>query len=219
MVFKGDGNPLVPIFFLSYAQARLSRTSQTSPRDAELHVLRLFDDLSSYVGELLGSAVGEYPGFMDRSMEGETRWAPEVLAAAGTCHVFIPLISSGYVKSKWCAMEWDAFWRRNVIRRPSDSSGSQTAILAVIWLPMLEDRMPPGGAGTAILPAAAIEGPGHRSALPLRRGVRAPRAERRGGLLGLILALGPSARGCLLRVPCRAEDPYRHSATARVLPG
>jgi TIR domain len=143
VVFKGDGNPLAPIFFLSYAQARPSRTSQTSPRDTNLHVLRLFDDLSSHVGELLGSAVGEYPGFMDRSMEGETRWAPEVLAAAGTCHVFIPLISSGYVESKWCAMEWDAFWRRNVIRRPSDSSWSKTAILPVTWSPMLEDQLPP----------------------------------------------------------------------------
>jgi len=91
----------------------------------------------------LGSAVGEYPGFMDRSMEGETRWTPEVLAAAGTCRVFVPLISAGYVESKWCAMEWDAFWRRNVIRRPSDSSWSKTAILPVTWSSMLEDQLPP----------------------------------------------------------------------------
>jgi len=74
-------------------------------------------------------------------MQGGTRCAPEVLTAAGTCHVFISLISSGYVESKWCAMEWDAFWRRNVIRRPSDSSRSQTAILPVIWLPMREHQL------------------------------------------------------------------------------
>ena len=143
MMFKCDGNPLVPIFFLSHAQAWSSRTSQTGTRDANLHVLRLFGDLSSHVGELLGSAVGEYPGFMTRSIEGEMRSAPEVLTAAGTCHVLIPLISSGYVESKWCAMAWDAFWRRNVIRRPSDSSGRKTAILPVTWSPMLEDQLPP----------------------------------------------------------------------------
>jgi len=139
----GDGNPQDPIFFLSYAGARPIRTSPAGPRDVNQHVVRLFDDLSMHVGQLLGSPTGVDPGFMDRSMEGGTRWATEVLAAAGTCHVFIPLISSSYVESKWCAMEWDAFWRRNVIRRTSDSSGSQTVILPVIWLPMPENQLPP----------------------------------------------------------------------------
>jgi len=106
-------------------------------------VVRLFDDLSMHVDQLMGSPTGVDPGFMDRSMEGGSRWAREVLAAAGTCHVFIPLISSGYVESKWCAMEWDAFSRRNVGRRSSDSSESRTAILPVTWSPMLEDQLPP----------------------------------------------------------------------------
>ena len=106
-------------------------------------VVRLFDDLSMHVDQLVGSPTGVDPGFMDRSMVGGTRWAPEVLAAAGTCHVFIPLISSGYVESRWCAKEWDVFSGRNVGRRPSDSSGNKTAILPVIWSPMLEDQLPP----------------------------------------------------------------------------
>lgn len=106
-------------------------------------MVRLFDDLSTHVGQLVGSPTGVAPGFMDESMEAGTRWAPEVFAAAGTCHVFIPLISSGYVKSKWCAREWDAFSRRNVGRRPSASSGRETAILPVTWSPMLEGQLPP----------------------------------------------------------------------------
>ncbi|MGH3612611.1 MAG: TIR domain-containing protein [Pseudonocardia sp.] len=69
---------------------------------------RLFDDLSMHVDQLLGSPNGVDPGFMDRSMEGRTKWTHEVLTVAGTCHVFILLISSSYVESKWCAMEWDA---------------------------------------------------------------------------------------------------------------
>jgi len=106
-------------------------------------VVRLFNDLSMHVDQLVGSPTGVDPGFMDRSMEGGTRWAREVLAAAETCHVFIPLISSGYVESKWCAMEWDAFSGRNVGHRPSSSSGSKTATLPVTWSPMRENQLPP----------------------------------------------------------------------------
>jgi len=138
----GDDDQRGPIFFLSYAQARPSRTSLTSPQDVNRYVARFFDELSMHVDQLVGSPTGVDPGFMDRSMEGGTRWTREVLAAAGTCHVFVPLISSGYVESKWCAMEWDAFSRRNVGRRP-DSSGSETAILPVIWSPVLAGQLPP----------------------------------------------------------------------------
>lgn len=142
MALGGDGNPQGPIFFLSYARARSIRSS-AGPHDVNRFVVRLFDDLSRYVDQLLGPPTGVDPGFMDRSMEGGTRWAPEVLAAAGTCHVFIPLISSRYVESKWCAREWDAFSRRNVVRRLADSSGNKTAILPVRWSPMREDKLPP----------------------------------------------------------------------------
>jgi len=138
----GDGKPQGPIFFLSYARAGPIR-SLAGPQDVNRSVVRLFDDLSMHVDQLVGSPTGVDLGFMDRSMESGTRWASEVLAAAGTCHVFIPLISSGYVESTCCAMEWDAFSRRNVVRRPSDSSGSRTAILPVTWSAMLEDQLPP----------------------------------------------------------------------------
>ena len=135
------GDPQGPIFFLSYAQARPIRSS-VGPHDVNRSVVRFFDDLSMHVDQLVGSPIGVDPGFMDRSMESGTRWTAEVLAAVGTCHVFIPLISSGYVESQWCAMEWNAFSRRNVVRRPSDSSGSNTAILPVTWSPMRKDQLP-----------------------------------------------------------------------------
>ena len=52
-------------------------------------------------------------------------------------------IHLGLWESKWCAMEWDVFSQRNVDRRSSASSESETAILPVIWSPMLEDQLPP----------------------------------------------------------------------------
>lgn len=143
MALGGDSKPQGPIFFLSYARARRPIRSQAGPHDVNRFVGRLFDDLSMHVDQLVGSPTGVDPGFMDLSMEGGTRWAPEVLAAAGTCHVFVPLISSPYVESKWCAMEWDAFSCRNVSRREADSSGNNTAILPVKWSPMREDQLPP----------------------------------------------------------------------------
>ena len=51
-------------------------------------------------------------------------------------------IHLGLWESKWCAMEWDVFSQRNVDRRSSASSESETAILPVIWSPMLEDQLP-----------------------------------------------------------------------------
>jgi TIR domain len=118
--------PRVLIFFLSYAQARHIRTSQAGTYDANQSVVRFFDDLSMHVDQLVGSPTGVDPGFMDRSMQGGTRWASEVLAAAGTCHVFIPLLSPGYVESTWCAREWDAFSRRNVGRRAGRGAGPRS---------------------------------------------------------------------------------------------
>jgi len=141
-----DGNPQGPIFFLSYARARSPRTSSASPHDVNRHVVRFFDDLSMNVDQLVGSPTGVDPGYMDESLESGTKWDRELLAVLGTCHVFVPLISSRYVNnSKWCPMEWDAFSRRTartIPGRPSDLSQSGTAILPVTWLPMEDAQLP-----------------------------------------------------------------------------
>jgi len=140
-----DGNPQGPIFFLSYARARSPRTSLASPHDVNRHVVRFFDDLSMNVDQLVGSPTGVDPGYMDESLESGTKWDRELLAVLGTCHVFVPLISSRYVNnSKWCPMEWDAFSRRTartIPGRPSDLSQSGTAILPVTWSPV-QDQLP-----------------------------------------------------------------------------
>lgn len=141
-MLEDDGDPPGPIFFLSYARARPIRPPG-GPHDANRPVVLLFEALSAHVDQLVGPPTGVDPGFMDRSIESGSRWSDEVLAAAGTCRVFIPLISSRYVESTWCAMEWDVFSRRTVARQPSNSSGSRTAILPVIWSRMRQDQLPP----------------------------------------------------------------------------
>jgi hypothetical protein len=117
-----DVEPHAPLFFVSYARTRA----------ADL-ILEFFRDLSNHVQELVGRTAGADPGFLDRSMAGGQRWAPEVLRAVGTCQVFVPLISPSLFESKWCAYEWDAFSQRKVLNRATRAPDLETAILPVIW--------------------------------------------------------------------------------------
>jgi hypothetical protein len=66
-----------------------------------------------------------------------------LLTAAGTCQVFIPLISPRLLYSEWCAMEWDAFSRRTVVRREDRRSDHETAIVPITWSPTGPVELPP----------------------------------------------------------------------------
>ncbi len=130
-----------PLFFLSYGHVEISTRSPAPTPDPNRYALRLFHDLSMHVSLLVGRAAGADPGFMDRSLAGGERWTPELLRAAGTCQVFVPLISSALLNSQWCAMEWDAFSRRKIVRRdgrPDHESG----IVPVVWSPTESDSLP-----------------------------------------------------------------------------
>src|SRR5262245_30191189 len=90
------------------------------------------------MSHLIALKPGDQSGFMDRSLEAGTQWEPELLKMAGTCGVFVALLSEPYLfRSKWCAMEWDLFSRRTVTpRRGALGSGFNRAILPVIWAPI-----------------------------------------------------------------------------------
>jgi TIR domain len=132
-------DPRAPLFFLSHASGKKARNPQ--------NVMRLFDDLSAHVSELVGLPAGSDPGFMDRTLNGGERWTSELLEAAGTCQVLVSLISPAYVRSKWCGMEWDAFSRRKIVRRADGEPDFETGIVPVIWLPMESSTLPPAVRG------------------------------------------------------------------------
>lgn len=121
-----------PVFFLSYGRAAWPHVGPV--RELNRYVLELFDELSAHVGELVGRLPGADPGFMDRTLPGGERSTEELFQAAATCQVFVPLISSSLVHSEWCAMEWDVFSRRKVLRR-NGRRDLETAILPVVWTP------------------------------------------------------------------------------------
>lgn len=128
---KSDVERPAPLFFVSYAHTRASHLIGT-----------FFEDLSGHVQELIGRAPGEDPGFLDSSLVGGRRWAPELLHAVGTCQIFIPMLSASLFESTWCGYEWHAFSRRSVINRRSGRPDLETAILPVIWVPHGSSREP-----------------------------------------------------------------------------
>src|SRR5664280_1506083 len=138
-----DAGPGAPVFFLSYSQA-VNQPAAAGPRQPDGNVLRFFDDLSSHVGQLVGSETGADPGFLDRSMDGGQEWEAELLRMVRTAHVLVPLISMPYLHSPWCAAEWNIFSRRPVRSRElSDTAVPTTrAILPVKWSSTGRARVP-----------------------------------------------------------------------------
>jgi hypothetical protein len=135
-------DPRAPLFFLSYARVGKGRGIAAAQHDLNANTIRLFEDLSTHVGELIGRLPGTDPGFMDLSLGGGERWTPELLHAAGSCQIFIPLISPTLLNSRWCAMEWDLFSRRKVVRRDTGEPDHETAIIPVRWTPTHHNAEP-----------------------------------------------------------------------------
>jgi hypothetical protein len=127
-----------PLFFISYSRAPVGRATG---KPAE-YVSRFFEDLSVHVSELVGPVTGVDAGFLDSSIAGGERWSPELLQAAGTCQVFVPLVSSALLGSDWCGREWDAFSRRTIVPRHSSASPHETAIVPVTWSPTNGTALP-----------------------------------------------------------------------------
>jgi hypothetical protein len=129
------------VFFVSYARVRDLRLP-TPAADRDEYVLRFFSDLSLNVNELLSPPVGVDPGFMDRTISGGDRWRSELIEAAMTCQVFVPLLSPSYLRSQWCKRELELFSARRVIARDTGAPGHVSAIVPVLWVPTELSTMP-----------------------------------------------------------------------------
>lgn len=124
-----DDEPQELIFFLSYAHG---------PRP-EL-VQQFYETLSEHVQQLFGLSADPVGFKDDATLSSGERWTDSLMTALGTCHVFVPLISLAYVRSKWCAREWHAFHRRTV--RTAHPGRNTTPVLPVLWSALPDARTP-----------------------------------------------------------------------------
>lgn len=131
-----------PLFFLSYARGTPLRRVPIPQHDPNLRVKQLFTDLSGHINHLVYRETGADPGFMDLAMAGGEQWRSELLRAVGTCQVFVALLSPGYMKSEYCAVEWNAFAERTIRRRDDAPDYHETSIIPVVWIPSRSDTTP-----------------------------------------------------------------------------
>jgi hypothetical protein len=134
---EAPDDPAAPVFFLSYWRPKPTTSPTGAPREANRAIMRFFDDLTEDVNNLIGSVPGRDPGFLDVAGDGGELWRRRILRAAGTCHVFVCLVSDPYLTaSKWCAREWDLFARRRVVPRQPGAEAAESAIVPVLWTPI-----------------------------------------------------------------------------------
>ncbi|MCW6004259.1 toll/interleukin-1 receptor domain-containing protein [Micromonospora sp. CPCC 205371] len=190
-----------PVFFVSYAQFTTPHLEVQEPNQ---YVMEFFDELSGNVSQLLGRRTGEYPGFLDRTLVGGQRWTRELFLAAATCQVFVPLVSPGLLRSEWCAMEWDVFARRTVVRRKGTGPVSESCILPVVWIHTELDELPPVIRGIQLFSPVGLPDPAYA------------RQYLEDGLFGLRqLGQNPVYRAVVWRLAQRIVQIYR---THRAVP-
>src|ERR1700722_1747244 len=136
-------DPSSPLFFLSYAHADKAFKNSGRPNDPNRHVITFFDDLSENVAQLVSRPTGSDPGFIDRAIAPGRHWTDDLLWAMVPGKVMVALFWEPYFASRWCAMEWDAFSRREVAFSSESPLSRSHAIIPVIWAaPMPENNVP-----------------------------------------------------------------------------
>jgi TIR domain len=127
-------------FFLSYAHTAERQTRAARSPSPDRHIEKFFQDLEENVRQLIPLQADEPAGFMDQEIRGGMRWTDELIHAVGTCQVLVALLSSHYLSSEWCRMEWRAFARRGVQGVDgAKASPRQGCIVPVRWAPFHEE--------------------------------------------------------------------------------
>lgn len=120
-----------PLFFLSYARPHESEAEH--PREEPDLFLTFFDDLTQRISTLLP---GERPGDLGYAASAVAP-GQSILQALAMCHVFVPLISPQYFRSRFCGLEWSAFRKRVGTRDLA------LHFVPVTWAPVEQADIPP----------------------------------------------------------------------------
>lgn len=177
---------VAPLFFVSHATAYSGEPQRTDPNSP---FVAFFSDLSQDVGQLVARRAGADPGFIDRGMNAGVDWEKEILAAVGTCQVFIALVSEPFARSEWCGKEWYAFADRDTWRRADEALvESPACIIPVVWAPNQN------GAAPGVVAGRQLFVPDPTSSLQIGP------AYRREGMYGLYMTDQPAYRATVWRL-------------------
>ncbi|MBO3752249.1 toll/interleukin-1 receptor domain-containing protein [Streptosporangiaceae bacterium NEAU-GS5] len=135
----GDADP-APYFFLSYAHVHPNAyTNDDLDRDA----LRLYRDVCSHIMQMTDFPHAKRPGFMDRKIDGGTRWDDDIKWGLASSRVFVALCGPRYFSSDYCGKEWDAFSRREALHlENSERRSARRAIIPIRWTPFEMETAP-----------------------------------------------------------------------------
>ncbi|MEW2402609.1 TIR-like protein FxsC [Streptomyces sp. NPDC046862] len=80
--------------------------------------------------------------YLDRRTELGAGWRDELKDHLARCQVLVPVLSPRLFGSKWCAVEWQCFERRQQLQRDRGRF-TRNAIVPVLWNPLRREEIPP----------------------------------------------------------------------------
>jgi hypothetical protein len=103
-------------------------------------VAGFFEDLCSELSNVTGMSK-EALGYNYLEMRAAMKWRRELVAALGSCKVFVPLYSPRYFASEFCGKEWWGFSYRQQQYAHANATSEPELIFPVIWESVFNDRV------------------------------------------------------------------------------
>lgn len=128
-----------PYGFLSYGRNPGVPGRKRPPNEK---LSRFRDLLSEHLGELTDLDGGVEAVYFDQRIPLGEGWEGDLKKQLARCQVLVPVLSPRLFTSKWCAVEWECFERRQQLQRERGTF-TRNAIVPVLWTPLRRDQIPP----------------------------------------------------------------------------
>ncbi|WP_405730187.1 TIR-like protein FxsC [Streptomyces sp. NBC_00028] len=128
-----------PYGFLSYGRNPESPESYEPPDEL---LVRFRGRLSRHLRELTDLRAGIDAVYLDKEIPVGSAWKDVLKDRLARCQVLVPALSPRLFSSKWCALEWECFERRQQLQRDRGTF-IRDAIVPVLWAPLRPDEIPP----------------------------------------------------------------------------
>ncbi|MFJ3668851.1 TIR-like protein FxsC [Streptomyces sp. NPDC090106] len=127
-----------PYGFLSYGRNPESPESSEPPDEL---LVRFHGRLSRHLRELTDLRAGIDAVYLDQRIPVGTEWKNELKDRLARCQVLLPVLSKRLFTSKWCALEWECFERRQQLQRDRGTF-IRNAVVPIRWAPLRPQDIP-----------------------------------------------------------------------------